>query len=151
MKQFLNKKKTNQGFTLAELLIVVAIIAVLVAIAIPIFTKRLESSRETTDIANLRSAYAAAQTAILAGAGDIPADTCYYDPSDDVGVVTGESAKTKIGQGTSTDAKTDTSALPSAITYTTSVGVKKHSIEIEFDDYDDTNKVAGGIKSIKFN
>lgn len=40
------KKKSVSGFTLAELLIVVAIIAVLVAIAIPIFTSQLEKSRE---------------------------------------------------------------------------------------------------------
>lgn len=52
-------KKNNKGFTLAELLIVVAIIAVLVAIAIPVFTTQLEKSREATDIANVRSAYAA--------------------------------------------------------------------------------------------
>ena len=53
-------KKTNKkGFTLAELLIVVAIIAVLVAIAIPVFTTQLEKSRESTDLANVRSAYAA--------------------------------------------------------------------------------------------
>ena len=51
-------KKNNKGFTLAELLIVVAIIAVLVAIAIPIFTAQLEKSREATDLANVRSAYA---------------------------------------------------------------------------------------------
>ena len=51
----LNEKK---GFTLAELLIVVAIIAVLVAIAIPIFNTQLEKSREATDLANVRSAYA---------------------------------------------------------------------------------------------
>ena len=51
----LNEKK---GFTLAELLIVVAIIAVLVAIAIPIFTTQLEKSREAVDLANIRSAYA---------------------------------------------------------------------------------------------
>ena len=51
-------KKNNKGFTLAELLIVVAIIAVLVAIAIPIFTSQLEKSREATDLANVRSAYA---------------------------------------------------------------------------------------------
>ncbi len=54
MKKLLNKK----GFTLAELLIVVAIIAVLVAIAIPIFTTQLEKSREAVDAANIRAAYA---------------------------------------------------------------------------------------------
>ncbi len=53
-------KKNNKGFTLAELLIVVAIIAVLVAIAIPVFTSQLEKSREATDLSNIRSAYAEA-------------------------------------------------------------------------------------------
>ena len=52
------KKNNNKGFTLAELLIVVAIIAVLVAIAIPVFTSQLEKARESTDAANIRSAYA---------------------------------------------------------------------------------------------
>lgn len=52
------KKRGNKGFTLMEMLIVVAIIAVLIAIAIPIFTSQLENSREATDAANLRSAYA---------------------------------------------------------------------------------------------
>ena len=51
-------KKNNKGFTLAELLIVVAIIAVLVAIAIPVFTTQLERSREATDLSNIRAAYA---------------------------------------------------------------------------------------------
>ena len=52
------KKMDKKGFTLAELLIVVAIIAVLVAISIPVFSAQLEKSREATDIANVRSAYA---------------------------------------------------------------------------------------------
>lgn len=52
------KKNNKKGFTLAELLIVVAIIAVLVAIAIPVFTTQLEKSREATDMSNLRAAYA---------------------------------------------------------------------------------------------
>lgn len=59
------KKNNNKGFTLAELLIVVAIIAVLVAIAIPVFTSQLEKSRESTDIANVRSAYAEVVTNYL--------------------------------------------------------------------------------------
>ncbi len=59
------KKNNKKGFTLAELLIVVAIIAVLVAIAIPIFTSQLEKSREATDASNIRSAYAEVVAAAL--------------------------------------------------------------------------------------
>ena len=64
------KKLNKKGFTLAELLVVVAIIGVLVAISIPIFTSQLEKAREATDAANLRSAYAVASTAVLDGDGD---------------------------------------------------------------------------------
>lgn len=52
--------RKRKGFTLAELLIVTAIIAVLVAISIPIFSSQLEKSRVATDQANVRSAKAAA-------------------------------------------------------------------------------------------
>ena len=58
-------KKNNKGFTLAELLIVVAVIAVLVAVAIPTFGSQLEKARQATDVANLRDAYAIAKVAIL--------------------------------------------------------------------------------------
>ena len=58
-------KMNKKGFTLAELLIVVAIIGVLVAIAIPVFTTQLEKSREATDAANVRSAYAEVVTTYL--------------------------------------------------------------------------------------
>ena len=50
--------RNKRGFTLAELLVVVAVIAVLVGISIPIFTSQLEKSRESTDLANVRAAYA---------------------------------------------------------------------------------------------
>ena len=59
------KKNNKKGFTLAELLIVVAIIAVLTAIAIPVFTGSLTKSKEAADMANLRAAYADAVTAML--------------------------------------------------------------------------------------
>ena len=52
------RKRGDKGFTLMEMLIVVAIIAVLIAIAIPVFTSQLEKSREATVAANMRSAYA---------------------------------------------------------------------------------------------
>lgn len=51
-------KNKRNGFTLTELLIVVAIIGVLVAVSIPVFSNQLEKSREATDLANVRSAYA---------------------------------------------------------------------------------------------
>ena len=63
------KKNNKKGFTLAELLIVVAIIAVLTAIAIPVFTTQLEKSREATDLANVRSAYAELVSAYLTDGG----------------------------------------------------------------------------------
>ena len=59
MKEMIKKvKERREGFTMAELLIVVAIIAVLVAIAIPVFTSQLEKSAEAADLANIRAAYA---------------------------------------------------------------------------------------------
>ena len=54
--------RDKRGFTLAELLVVVAVIAVLVGISIPIFTSQLEKSRESTDLANVRAAYAEVMT-----------------------------------------------------------------------------------------
>ena len=43
----------------------------LVAISIPIFTSQLEKSREATDAANLRAAYAEVMTAALTEANDV--------------------------------------------------------------------------------
>ena len=52
------KIHSKKGFTLAELLIVVAIIAVLTAIAIPVFSSQLDKAKLATGTANVRSAYA---------------------------------------------------------------------------------------------
>lgn len=55
-------KRNHSGFTLMEMLIVIALIAVLIAIAIPVFASQLEKSREATDLANVRAAYAQVST-----------------------------------------------------------------------------------------
>ena len=60
------KFNRKSGFTLAELLIVVAIIAVLVAVAVPVFTTQLAKSQLATDTANTRAAYAEATATALA-------------------------------------------------------------------------------------
>ena len=65
MEKIFTKKLTKKGFTLAELLIVVAIIAVLVAIAAPLFTGALKNAQETADAANVRALRAAAVAEIL--------------------------------------------------------------------------------------
>lgn len=65
MFEILKKKVNKKGFTLAELLVVVAIIGVLVAISIPIFTSQLTKARRATNQANARAAAAAAITEYL--------------------------------------------------------------------------------------
>ena len=58
----MKRKRNRSGFTLMEMLIVIALIAVLIAIAIPVFASQLEKSREATDLANVRAAYAQVST-----------------------------------------------------------------------------------------
>ena len=58
-------KKNKKGFTLAELLVVTAIIGVLVAISIPIFHAQLSKARLAVNQANGRAAFSAAEAAYL--------------------------------------------------------------------------------------
>lgn len=64
--------KHSDGFTLMEMLIVVAIIAILITIAIPTFTKQLEKSREAVDAANIRSYYAELMAAAISDDSSSP-------------------------------------------------------------------------------
>ena len=59
------RKRGVKGFTLMEMLIVIAIIAVLVAIAIPVLGAQLDRSKDAADEANARSAYALIQADAL--------------------------------------------------------------------------------------
>lgn len=70
----LKKLQNKKGFTLMEMLIVVAIIAVLVAIAIPVFNGALTKSKEAADVANVRATYAEWQTAMLTENTKAPTD-----------------------------------------------------------------------------
>ena len=74
MKKLLKNKK---GFTLMEMLIVVAIIVILVAISIPTFSGSLNEAKESADAANLRAAKAQATSQFMLCNGDA-------DTSDDI-------------------------------------------------------------------
>ena len=76
----MKEKQNNKGFTLAELLIVVAIIGVLVAISIPIFNNQLRKARLATNQANARAAYSAVELQFLTSNHRSGGETYYtYD------------------------------------------------------------------------
>ena len=96
------KERHDRGFTLAELLIVVAIIGVLVAISIPIFSSQLEKARDAATVANIRNAYAEAQALAITGTnGEAVGNATYKELSDHEFVIivsdySGSVFKTKI-------------------------------------------------------
>lgn len=77
VREKLNAKlRKSGGFTLVEMLVVVAIIAILIAISIPMVGSALEKAREATDDANFRDAAALGNIMLLSE--DSPNGTYYY-------------------------------------------------------------------------
>ena len=77
------KRKTRRGgFTLAELLIVVAIIGVLTSLAIVVYADQLEKARHTNDMSTMRAAKQALVMASMDGLIQADGKTrYYYNPS----------------------------------------------------------------------
>lgn len=100
--------KNRKGFTLMEMLIVVAIIAILVIIAIPTFNSALAKARAATDVANIRSGYAAALVEAMTNGVETGngANNTYYLQKDGSVSKTGTDKYTT--QGKSEDATTNT-------------------------------------------
>ena len=105
MKSLLKKVRGNKkGFPLAELLVVVAIVGILVAISIPVFTAQLSKARKATNLANLRAAKAAAVAEYLTGEKE---GTMYYNYDIASGKATGSETDDRVAK---TERKLDDSA-----------------------------------------
>ena len=87
-------RKNTKGFTLAELLIVVAIIGVLVAIGIPIFNSQLEKARRTVDLDHARIIGSALAGAMNSGDLVIPPGHDYQ-----LGILIRKAGKPKAKDG----------------------------------------------------
>ncbi len=99
MKNLIKKLKNKKGFTLMEMLIVVAIMVILVAVSIPVFTSQLGNARKATDDANIRAAKSVMLTQYMTGT--LADDEMYYDAENGV-LLTDSDGIEPYGQG-STD------------------------------------------------
>lgn len=99
----LNVQKNKKcGFTLAELLIVVAIVGILVAISIPIFSVQLHKARVAADWANLRAYYSEIQADYIATGKynpEVPAaDNTSYNFLTEITFLDGQRVELKAGK-----------------------------------------------------
>ena len=132
------KKLNKKGFTLAELLVVVAIIGVLVAISIPIFTSQLEKSRDAVTLANLRSAYAEAQASYLTET----ASNSDVEVKKTGGAVSSIIVSNVKAEGTVTGGVSDNKELPFDASSLTDMDSKADTYKVTF-TYD-----ANGLKTV---
>ena len=116
MKKGLRGKFQNKkGFTLVEMLIVVAIIAILIAVSIPLVSTSLEKAREAVDDANKRAAISLGNIFYLTGdleAGESFSDTNgvtrYYSINEQQeGSLVKDKPTKPYGQGTSANIDED--------------------------------------------
>ena len=100
MLKFLNKKKDNKGFSLVELIIVVAIMAILVGLLAPQYIKYVEKSRKSADASNLSEMVNAVQIYAADADPGLPEGDYTITISDSNTVIAGPTDKSVKVNGT---------------------------------------------------
>jgi type IV pilus assembly protein PilA len=102
-------KRSNQGFTLVELMIVVAIIGILAAVAIPNYQKYQSKARQTEAKINLSALYTAEKSYAVES-------NTYTSCLADIGYTAGSGSQRYYAVGFRTSASTATSCGPAGNT-----------------------------------
>ncbi len=115
------RRSTKKGFTLAELLIVIAIIAILIAIMFPVFGAQLDKARAAAELANVRAAYSEAVANAMLGEGT------------DLTIAEGNEIEVAIA-----DLQSALSYDETVVTVTSGTGTTKGSVTVEYNGYTGT-------------
>ena len=138
MFKLFHKKLNKKGFTLAELLVVVAILAILVAIAIPIFYGEIKNAQRRVNEANIRAVRATATTTILTNWNTFSAGETYGW----VALETGNISDLKIFNNKNTGAITKTGIIAGTSTTSPTNDNVKAPDDTDADNKDEFNTIA---------
>lgn len=145
----MKKAMNNKGFSLVELIIVVAIMAILVGVLAPVYTQYVEKSRKSSDVSAFADAATAVETVFIdyaARGKDLTSASVTIDKSGVIVNVSGNTtAQSEIAaiigtyklqaksynSGTISASSSTNSATPGAITWTSSGDVVTMESEYE--------------------
>lgn len=132
------KKTNNKGFSLVELIIVIAIMAILIGVLAPQYIKYVEKSRRSADIDLLDSVY----TACSVAASDPEVTDAPQTSADDISFTGewGEAVIATLGLGDATDLSTVEQKLKSK---DAKDGADTATIEVTVDDNGNFTVTAG--------